>query len=123
VPVHGLQPVSEGQKLEDVAQRLLAKETLPGASDVDLDAYDRRSDQRLHASRWTLKSIRLNAEIGRHLPLYRRSFQTGNPFAEKQVNGVLARYHQDTAFLRRELIDTRLLARDKSGRDYWRVQD
>jgi hypothetical protein len=40
-------------------------------------------------------------------------------YTEKQVNGILKRYHDDTATLRRELVENQLMARE-AGR-YWRL--
>jgi hypothetical protein len=41
-------------------------------------------------------------------------------YPEKQVNEILARYHEDTATLRREMIGYRMLAR--AGGEYWRLE-
>ena len=115
----------ETKALEDMAQRLLAKETLPAvASDVDLDAYDRKVVKDYTLPDGHLTSIPTQRKkLDAVLHYIVESFEPGSHFTEKQVNEILARYHQDTAFLRRELIDAHLLASDKSGRDYWRVQD
>jgi hypothetical protein len=42
-----------------------------------------------------------------------RSFSPGVEYSEKQVNELLRRYFDDTASLRRYLVDFRLLNRDK----------
>jgi len=115
----------ESKALEDMAQRLLAKETLPAvAADVDLDAYDRKVIADYTLPDGHLKTIpsqrkKLEAVLG----YIAESFEPGVHYTEKQVNEILARFHPDTAYLRRELINTRLLGRDKSGSDYWLVQD
>jgi hypothetical protein len=41
-----------------------------------------------------------------------RAFIWGELYDERQVNAILARYHDDTAQLRRLLVDGGLLARD-----------
>ena len=41
-------------------------------------------------------------------------------YPEKQVNQILAQLHEDTASLRREMIDYKLMARDHGI--YWRVK-
>jgi hypothetical protein len=41
-------------------------------------------------------------------------------YSEKQVNEMLARYHSDTATLRRELVGYKLLRRHPGGVEYWR---
>jgi hypothetical protein len=48
-----------------------------------------------------------------------KDFQPGMQYSEKQVNEVLARYHADTATLRRELIAYKLMKRNEGN--YWRV--
>jgi len=43
-------------------------------------------------------------------------------YTEKEVNTILHRFHEDTAALRRYLVDNELLARDSYGTKYWRVK-
>jgi hypothetical protein len=50
-----------------------------------------------------------------------RGFDTGMRYSEKQVNEILARYHSDTATLRRELVGFGLMQREGGGGEYWRV--
>ena len=38
-------------------------------------------------------------------------FKYGTTYSEKEVNAILARFHEDTATLRRGLVDYRLMAR------------
>jgi predicted transcriptional regulator len=111
----------EPKALESIAQHLLAKETLPTiAAEVDMDAYDRKvlDDYSLPDGR--LKSIpaqRKKLEVVlRHLS---RSIEPGVHYSEKEVNAILARYHQDTATLRRELVGMGLLKRSSGGSEYW----
>lgn len=49
-----------------------------------------------------------------------QSFEFEKRYTEKQVNEILKRFHEDTASLRRWLVDNRLLAR-QSG-EYWRTK-
>ena len=41
---------------------------------------------------------------------------------EKQVNAILGRFNEDTAGLRRDLIDFGFLQRQADGGEYWRSQ-
>lgn len=50
-----------------------------------------------------------------------QSFECGKDYAEKEVNAILRRFHADTAGLRRDLVDAKLLARESDGSRYWRV--
>ena len=47
-------------------------------------------------------------------------FEPGASYTEKQVNSLLMRFHADTAVLRRFLVDTGMLARERDGSRYWR---
>lgn len=42
-------------------------------------------------------------------------------YTEKEVNTILRRFHVDTASLRRAFIDHGMLARERDGSKYWRV--
>ncbi len=107
--------------LEEMARRLLSREALPAiAADADVDAFDRKvvSDYSLPDGR--LKTIpaqlkKLQAVL-RHIV---KCFEPGVKYPEKVVNEILARFHEDTATLRRELIGNRLMAREAG--DYWRI--
>ena len=92
------------------------------ASEVDADAYDNKvikdyskRDGRLK----TLPSQRKKLEaVLRHVV---KAFEVGKRYSEKQVNEILARYHADTATLRRELVGFGLMQREGGGGEYWRV--
>jgi predicted transcriptional regulator len=113
----------EPKALEQVAQRLLSQELLPAAiAEVDLDAYDRKVVANYSRPDGSLKALpsqrkKLDA-ILRHLV---SAFERGLRYSEKEVNEILTRFHDDTAFLRRELVGARLLDRSTDGREYWRV--
>lgn len=88
--------------------------------DFEGDAYDRKvlsdymqPDGRLRAIPMREKKI---LAVLRHVA---RSFEPDVHYTEKEVNGVLMRYHHDTAFLRRYLVDHAFLERSQDGRDYW----
>ncbi len=113
----------EAKALEGMAQRLLAKETLPAvASDVDVDAYDRKvlntylgPDGRFKDLPTQQKKIQV---ILRYVV---QAFEPGARYTEKQVNKILARYNEDTAFLRRYLVDYGFMHREAGGGAYWRA--
>jgi predicted transcriptional regulator len=84
-----------------------------------------------HADAWGRKVLRDFLEDGRlkQIParLQKRriilrwlcdQFEYGRTYTEKEVNALLKRYHPDTAYLRRELIDERFMAREAGN--YWR---
>ncbi len=107
--------------VHELAGRLIAKDTLPQIADtVDLDAYDRKVVRDFSRSDGSLKEIpaqqkKLQA-ILRHII---KAFEVERRYTEKQVNEVLARYHPDTASLRRALIGHKLMQR--AGGNYWRI--
>jgi hypothetical protein len=50
-----------------------------------------------------------------------RAFEPGVRYTEKRVNQILANFNDDTARLRRGLVDYRLMAREGGGGKYWRI--
>ena len=92
------------------------------AAEVDADAYDKKvikDYSRRDGSLKTLPSQRKKLEaILRYVV---QVFEIGKRYSEKQVNGILARYHEDTATLRRELVGYGLMKREGGGGEYWRV--
>jgi hypothetical protein len=48
-------------------------------------------------------------------------FEVNVNYTEKEVNVLLRRFNEDTAGLRRELVDARMLDRESDGSRYWRV--
>jgi predicted transcriptional regulator len=90
-------------------------------SDVDADAYDKKvvkDYSRRDGSLKTLPAQRKKLEaILRYVV---EAFAVGKRYSEKQVNEILARYHEDTATLRRELVGFGLMRREGGGGEYWR---
>ena len=115
----------ETRTLEDMARRLLAKETLPAvASDVDLNAYDRKVLKNYSLPDGRLKAI--PPQQKKLLAVLRYVVQEFEPdvrYSEKQVNEILARFHEDYARLRRELVEFRFMDRKGGGGDYWRIDE
>lgn len=48
------------------------------------------------------------------------AFEPGKVYPEREVNLLLARFHKDTASLRRYLFDAGMLDRERDGSKYWR---
>lgn len=98
------------------------KELSSVAAEVDADAYDKKvikDYSRRDGSLKTLPAQRKKLEaILRYVV---RAFDVGKHYSEKQVNEILARYHEDTATLRRELVGFGLMKREGGGGEYWRV--
>jgi predicted transcriptional regulator len=109
--------------LEEKARTMFSQGELSSvAAEVDADAYDKkviRDYTRRNGSLKTLPSQRKKLEaILRYVV---KDFDEGKRYSEKQVNDILARFHEDTATLRRELVGFRLMQREGGGGDYWRT--
>lgn len=48
-------------------------------------------------------------------------FEVNTDYTEKEVNTILRRFNEDTAGLRRDLVDAKMLARISDGSRYWRI--
>lgn len=108
-------------RLESMAERLLAKDTLPAmAADVDMQAYDRavlRNFRGADGRLATLPAQRRKLEVVlRHAASL---FKPGKRYPENEVNKILSRLHADTASLRRGLIEFKLMQR--ANGEYWLV--
>jgi predicted transcriptional regulator len=109
--------------LEARARSMFSQQELSSvASEVDADAYDNKvikDYSKRDGSLKTLPSQRKKLEAV--LRYVVKSFAVGKRYSEKQVNEILARYHDDTATLRRELVGFGLMQREGGGGEYWRA--
>ena len=105
------------------ARRLLSRAELPKlAEDVDLAAFDRKVLANFTAADGRITQFPV--QQAKFLVLLRyvlKDFEPGVRYGEKKVNEILARYNEDTARLRRSLVEFRLMAREGGGGDYWRI--
>ncbi len=115
-----------GDEIQKMARRLLSRDNLPRlAHDVDRTAYDRKVLDAFVRADGTIKTFPAQEKKFQVLLRYvLGAFEPGKRYSEKQVNTLLARYSQDTASLRRGLIEYRLMARDAAagGGTYWRIE-
>lgn len=49
------------------------------------------------------------------------AFEPGVFYTEKEVNSIIRRFHADVSGLRRDLVDARMMARERDGSKYWRI--
>lgn len=114
----------ETEALESMARRLLVKETLPAvAADIDLDAYDRRVIENYSSPDGRLKQIPTKRKKFEAILRYVvNAFEADRQYTEKEVNQILGEYHEDTAMLRRGLIDYRMMDRAADGGLYWLIK-
>jgi hypothetical protein len=109
--------------LQAMARRLIADETLPEVTaGVDLGAYDRQVVENYAAAGGRLRQIPSKRKKFESILRYvARAFEPGRRYTEKEVNDTLSHYHEDTAILRRGLVDYHLMARESDGTEYWLV--
>ncbi|MCJ7623681.1 MAG: metalloregulator ArsR/SmtB family transcription factor [Anaerolineaceae bacterium] len=115
----------ENKTLEEMSQRVLAKDTLPAvAADIDIDAYDRKVLNNYITADGKIKTIPVQQKkLFAILHFIVDDFEIGKQYSEKEVNEILERRHEDFASLRRELFEIHLLGRDRDGGKYWRIPD
>jgi len=108
--------------LQSMAQRLLATDNLQKLSaDADLDAYDRKVLDTFLDAEGRIKAFPAQEKKFQVVLRYvLKAFEPGARYTERQVNEILARYNDDTASLRRGLIEYKLMNREGGGGDYWR---
>jgi predicted transcriptional regulator len=114
----------EPKALSSIAQSLLSEETLPAvAADVDVDAYDRKVLNTFLSPKGRLLAFPVQRKkeeaILRHVV---KRFRPNRRYSEKQVNEILSQFSEDTARLRRNLVEFGLMEREGGGGEYWRVE-
>lgn len=105
--------------VEKLTRKMLAQ-SHPPAPAYEGDEFEVKTLRAYLDRDGTLKSIPTQHKklmvILQHLA---KDFQPGVQYPESQVNQVLRRYHEDTAALRRYMVDNGLMNREKGM--YWRV--
>ncbi len=111
----------ESGALEQFASQLARQDKLPSmAAEVDLEAYDRTVLRNTLLPDGRLKIIPAQRKKREVILRYLiKEFRPDVRYTEKQVNEILARFHEDTATLRRELIVYKLMQRAEG--EYWRI--
>ena len=115
----------EEKSLEEKTRRLLSREDFSMAiEDVDLDTYDRKVVADFTRKDGSLKTIPAQRKkLEAILRYIVKTFEPGRRYSEKQVNKMLAQFHEDTASLRRELVGFGLMKREGGGGEYWREEE
>lgn len=123
--------IQEGStyRLDIKALEKLSRTTLSGqrpqvnvsSNDQNADDYDSKVIKNYSLPDGRLREIPLQDKkllaVLRHVV---QILEPGQRYTEKQVNQALARYHEDTAFLRRALVDHQMISRERDGTAYWR---
>ncbi|MCB2209493.1 metalloregulator ArsR/SmtB family transcription factor [bacterium] len=114
----------ETDRLEEMAQSLLAKDALPEvAKDLDRKAYDRKILKDYLDEDGKFPQLPTNRrKLDVILRYIAEQFEYDRKYTEKEVNAVIERFNDDISGLRRDLISVRLLGRERDGSAYWRVK-
>lgn len=109
--------------LQAMAEKMLKSENLPKlSSSVDVDAYTRKV-----LDTFLDKAGRITAFPAQQkkfvviLSHVVKSFEIGKRYPEKEVNEILLHFSDDTASLRREMVEYHLMEREGGGGAYWRI--
>jgi hypothetical protein len=110
----------DNQALENLTHQVLAQ-SHPPMPEYEGDEFEVKTLRAYIARDGTLKFIPTQHKklmvILNHLV---KNFQPGVQYPESQVNQILRRFHDDTAALRRYMVDNGLLQREKGI--YWRSE-
>ncbi len=111
------------EKLVNIAREKLAKERPVYVPAEDLDEKSKKVLKAHLNADGSIKLIpsqptKLKVILDYLLP----NFEIGVNYTEKQVNFILRRFNEDTADLRRELFEARMLDRESDGSRYWRIK-
>jgi len=111
--------------LRELSQHLLQEENLPtlsqGAVNAEGDLFESKVMKAFVDSAGYITAF--PAQEKKFLVLLRyvvKAFEPGQRYPEKEVNEVLKRYNEDTASLRRGLVEYKLMQREGGGGAYWR---
>lgn len=114
----------EMEALKDMARKLLQTENLtrlstPAAADGSV--FDRKVLATFVNAEGQITAF--PAQEKKYQVLLRyvlQAFEPGKRYSEKQVNEILLRFNEDTASLRRGMIEYHLMEREGGGGQYWR---
>ncbi len=109
--------------LRTMSEKLLQKDTLPALSqDLGSDTFERKvlaafTDKDGRVTAFPEKEKKLLVILNYIV----KAFEMAKRYPEKEVNETLLRFNKDTAFMRRSLVEYKLMAREGGGGSYWRL--
>lgn len=111
--------------LREMSQHLLQEENLPalsaGIANPEVNSFDNKVMKAFVDSEGRITAF--PAQEKKFLVLLRyvvEAFKPWQQYSEKEVNEILKRYNEDTASLRRGLVEYKLMEREGGGGAYWR---
>jgi len=109
--------------LNAMARTLLRETERPQQiHDEDLDSYGQKVLGTFTTPDGRIKAFPVQEK--KFLVLLRhvlKAFEPGVRYTEKRVNQILAEFNEDTARIRRALVDHHFMAREGGGGKYWRI--
>jgi hypothetical protein len=110
----------DSQALEKLTRQVLAR-SHPPAPEYEGDEFEVKTLRAYLSRDGTLKAIPTqHKKLMVILAYLAKNFEPGGKYPESQVNQTLRKYHEDTAALRRYMVDNGLLRREKGI--YWRAE-
>jgi len=113
------------ETIKTMAKHLLQEENLPRLSEGQSeDAYERKVLTSFLDREGRIKAF--PAQDKKFQVLLRhvlKSFEPGKKYSEKEVNEIMLRFNEDTASLRRGMIEYKYMAREGGGGQYWRIDE
>ncbi len=113
------------ETLKNMARHLLQEENLPRLSEGQSeDAYERKVLNTFLDREGRIKAF--PAQDKKFQVLLRhvlKAFEPGRKYSEQEVNEIMLRFNEDTASLRRGMIEYKYMAREGGGGAYWRIDD
>jgi hypothetical protein len=125
VKVENLKYRLDTDVVETLARQVLSQQrrrvTADDFADSAGEAYDRKVLSDYFTPEGALKALPTQHKklmvVLRYLV---KNFELGVHYPEKQVNEIIRRFHEDTAALRRYMVDNGLMEREHG--EYWRVE-
>ena len=108
-------------KVADLSRANFAKERPGYVPAPELDAQSKKVLKAFLNPDGSIRQIPAQPKLQVILNYLIQAFAPNTDYTEKEVNQILRRFHEDTAGLRRDLVDANMLARISDGSRYWRV--
>lgn len=70
----------------------------------------------------TIRQVPEQKKIQPILDYLIQNFEFDRIYTEREINTIIKRFNEDTAGLRRDLIEAKMMARESDGSKYWRVK-
>ncbi|NMC84239.1 MAG: metalloregulator ArsR/SmtB family transcription factor [Anaerolineaceae bacterium] len=111
------------ETLKEMSAQLTHEEMLPQLSNsVGDDLFERKVMTAFTDSEGRIKAFpEKEKKLLVLLNYVLQAFEPGKRYSERELNEILKRYNADTAFLRRSLVEYKLMGREGGGGEYWRL--